>query len=356
MTLIRLIREWVNVDLLDLCLDKRIDRVVLSNMVNGLTATIGAAYSAEEEVDPRTNAYRNLQGKFSSFDIGQAGSALVHVHAILDPLSESAQKIGPLLKMVSELSHTFVHVQLNPQQAIDQIPVKRFYRYVLETQPTFTIEGNFAAAGASFTDLPGDAILTLSMDVPHAWLVNPRKSVHDLDNLKLDAILSRQESPVVDVEFELEQFVVEGHATEDGSFTPPRGLQLQLSSLDGQRIGDTMVMANYGYLQFKANPGVMTLGIRDARGREVYALQAISSGSDVSIPSPAGLATVYLTSFKGVNVRPIFKRNPGMELADVLDLAPTSERESIFRKVVSSYVLFSMLSVAKRESFSHSLI
>ena len=321
---------------MDCCPNVRVDRIVISNMINGITAAVGAAYSNEEGMEPRTNFYRQLQGTSSSFNIGQPGSALVHVYAIVDPLSESAQKIGPLLKMVTELSHTFVHVQLNPQQTIDQIPVKRFYRYAIETKPTFTIEGDFAAAGASFTDLPSDAILTLGMDVPHPWLVSPRKSVHDLDNLKLDAILTRQESPVVDINFELEQFVIEGHAAEEDTHASPRGLQLQLSSLDGRYIGDTIVMANFGYLQFKANPGVMTLGIRDARGREVYSLQAVSSGSAVSIPSSAGLAAVYLTSFKSVTIRPILKRNRGMEQADVLELSPPSERESIFRKVVSS--------------------
>lgn len=311
-------------------------RHIVSDMINGIASTIGAAYSHAEVPEPRTNVYRQLQGTFSSFEVGQQSSALVHVYAIVDPLSESAQKIAPLLKMVTELSHTFVHVQLNPQQVTEEIPLKRFYRYTVETKPTFTIEGEFAAAGASFADLPSDPILTLGMDVPHAWLVSPRKSVHDLDNLKLDAILSRQDSPVIDLNFELEQFVVDGHATEGDSPVTPRGLQLQLSSLEGRAIGDTMVMANLGYFQFKANPGVMTLGIRDARGREVYSLKSVSSGSTVSRPSPAGLAPVYLTSFTGVTVQPVLKRNPGMDQADVLDLSPAPQTGGIFSKVVSS--------------------
>jgi UDP-glucose:glycoprotein glucosyltransferase len=306
-------------------------------MVSGIAATIGAAYSqGEASEQPRTNVYRQLRGTFSSFEVGQQSSALVHVYAIIDPLSESAQKIGPLLKMVTELSHTFVHVQLNPQLVTEEIPLKRFYRYAVETKPSFTIEGEFAAAGASFADLPSDPILTLGIDVPHSWLVSPRRSVHDLDNLKLDAILSRQDSPVIDLNFELEQFVIDGHATEGDSPSPPRGLQLQLSSLDGQPIGDTMVMANLGYLQFKANPGVMALGIRDARGREVYSLKSVSSGSTVSKPSPAGLANIYLTSFTGVTIRPVLTRNPGMEQADVLNLTPAPQTGSVFSKVVSS--------------------
>ncbi|KAJ9095762.1 hypothetical protein QFC19_007475 [Naganishia cerealis] len=313
-----------------------LEGVVMSNMINGITAVIGAAYAQTESPDSRTSVYTLIRGGHSSFEIGEQQTALVHVYAIVDPLSESAQKLGPLLKMIADLDHTFVHVQLNPKQDLEDLPLKRFYRYALETNPTFNIEGNFAATDASFVDLPSEPIFTLGMDVPHSWLVAPRKSIHDLDNLRLDAILSRQESPVVDLTFELEQLVIDGHAREGEKLTPPRGLQLQLSSLDGSPIGDTMVMANAGYLQFKANPGVMTLSIRDARGQEVYTLDSVSSPSPNLGQGVGEAGAVFLTSFSGTTLFPIFSRRPGMEEADVLDFTPGQSQSGFFGKVVSS--------------------
>lgn len=308
-------------------------------MINGITAVIGAAYARQTEAsDTRTSVYTLLRGGFSSFEIGEQATALIHVHAIIDPLSESAQKLGPLLKMVSDLDHTFVHVQLNPKLDLEELPLKRFYRYALETKPTFNFEGNFASADASFVDLPSDPIFTLGMDVPHSWLVAPRKSIHDLDNLRLDAILSRQENPVVDFTFELEQLVIDGHAREGEKLSPPRGLQLQLSSLDGEPIADTMVMANAGYLQFKANPGVMALSIRDARGQQVYTLNSVSTASSKAGQSVHDSSAVYLTSFSGTTLFPIFSRKPGMEEADVLDFTSGQSESGFFGKVVTSYV------------------
>ncbi|KAJ9120827.1 hypothetical protein QFC22_002761 [Naganishia vaughanmartiniae] len=314
-----------------------LEGVVMDNMINGITAVIGAAYTGQTEAsESRTSVYTSLLGGSSSFEIGQQQTALVHVHAIIDPLSESAQKLGPLLKMVADLEHTFVHVQLNPKLKSEELPLKRFYRYALETKPTFNIEGNFAATDASFVDLPSDPIFTLGMDVPHSWLVAPRKSIHDLDNLRLDAILSRQECPVVDLTFELEQLVIDGHAREGDKLSPPRGLQLQLSSLDGQPIEDTMVMANAGYLQFKANPGVMTLSIRDARGQQVYTLNSVATASFKSGQGVQSSSAVYLTSFSGTTLFPIFSRKPGMEDADVLDFTSGQSEPGFFGKVVTS--------------------
>lgn len=311
----------------------------MDNMVNGITAAIGAAYTGQTEAsEPRTSVYTLLRGGSSSFEIGEQQTALVHIHAIIDPLSESAQKLGPLLKMVADLDHTFVHVQLNPKLELEELPLKRFYRYAVETRPTFNIEGNFAATDASFVDMPSDPIFTLGMDVPHSWLVAPRKSIHDLDNLRLNAILSRQESPVVDLTFELEQLVIDGHAREGDTLSPPRGLQLQLSSLDGEPIGDTMVMANAGYLQFKANPGVMALSIRDARGQQVYTLNSVSTSSSSSGQGVQDSSAVYLTSFSGTTLFPIFARKPGMESADVLDFTSSQSETGFFGKVVTSYV------------------
>jgi len=38
---------------------------------------------------------------------------------------------------------------------------------------------------ADFSGLPSTKVLTLHMDVPEAWLVEPVRAAHDLDNLRL---------------------------------------------------------------------------------------------------------------------------------------------------------------------------
>ena len=184
--------------------------------------------------------------------------------------------------------------------------------------------------GVSFRGLPEDPILTLGMDIPTSWLVRPKESIHDLDNLRLESILAKQQSPVVDIRFELEQLVIEGHGRELRA-SVPRGLQLQLATTEGDVIGDTSIMANLGYFQFKAEPGLYNLNIRDGRGRDVYSLHSLSSGT---ASSGRPTSEIALTSFTGLTVRPVFERKPGMELADVLE--EVIPRPGFFDKLYSS--------------------
>ena len=58
---------------------------------------------------------------------------------------------------------------------------------------------------AIFSQLPHSPLLTLHMDVPHAWLVASAHSPHDLDNIHLQSVESG-----VQAEFLLEHILVEG--------------------------------------------------------------------------------------------------------------------------------------------------
>jgi UDP-glucose:glycoprotein glucosyltransferase len=101
-----------------------------------------------------------------------------------------------------------------------------------------------ASPTLEFLDLPEDPIFTLGVDVPSAWLVRPRRSIHDLDNLRLSD-LDSDVKPV----FELENLLIEGHAREGVTRAPPRGLQVQIKDPKGTLVSDTIVMANLGYFQ-----------------------------------------------------------------------------------------------------------
>jgi UDP-glucose:glycoprotein glucosyltransferase len=156
------------------------------------------------------------------------------------------------------------------------------------------------------------------MDTPPAWITRPVASPYDLDNL----LLSNVHEPI-QVDFQLKQLVVEGHAREGGN-APPRGLQLQLSTIGGPAAGaevasDTLVMANLGYFQFKVTPGVYDLSIRPGRGHEVYEMQSAgTAGWDSKLVNETG-TMITLASFDGLTLLPRFGRRKGMEMANVLD-------------------------------------
>ena len=120
-----------------------------------------------------------------------------------------------------------------------------------------------------------------------AWLVAPAVATYDMDNLRLEDLGSAR---AMSAEFELEHLLVTGHASEApsegapvqrGAGAPPRGLQLTLAPAGGAAGADgesgaaggsgpgaavgTIVMANLGYFQLKANPGLHALTIAQAR-------------------------------------------------------------------------------------------
>ena len=70
----------------------------------------------------------------------------------------------------------------------------------------FLPNGTLAAGPqATFSQLPHPPLLTLHMDVPHAWMVAAVHSPHDLDNIHLQSVESG-----VQAEFLLEHILVEG--------------------------------------------------------------------------------------------------------------------------------------------------
>lgn len=69
---------------------------------------------------------------------------------------------------------------------------------------------------------------------------------------------------------------------------------------------DTITMANLGYIQFKANPGVWELRVREGKSRELYDFHSLhydmgrKHGGEVA----DGYAMVVVDSFEGVIIYP----------------------------------------------------
>lgn len=186
------------------------------------------------------------------------------------------------------------------------------------------------AASVKFEGLPPDPIYTLGMDVHQSWLVRPHESQHDLDNIRLASLTGRDAIRGVEALFRLDYLVVEGHARETTTQQPPRGLQLELATVgeDSTPVSDTQVVANLGYLQFKAKPGIYRLEIREGRGRDIYNLDSVGNeGWDSPLVSEVG-SHISLAAFDGVTLYPRFSRRPGMEHEDVLEVAEAPQKDA----------------------------
>ena len=163
-----------------------------------------------------------------------------------------------------------------------------------------------------------DPIYTLATDVPQAWLIRPREAPHDLDNIQLYTIPPKDRASGIHAIFGLDYLVIEGHARDMLTSSPPRGLQLQLTTNSSTVIADTQVVANLGYVQFRAKPGVFQLEIRPGRGREVYTMDSVGNDGWNSPSVDEVGSEITLTSFDGLTLYPRMARIPGMEKEDVL--------------------------------------
>jgi UDP-glucose:glycoprotein glucosyltransferase len=230
-------------------------------------------------------------------------------------------------QLATELHDVAVTVHFDPNIKAKEFKVKRFYRSALRSSMQFDVDGNEVAPVVSFNDMPGTPIFTLAMHTINSWVVRPTESPLDLDNL----LLGRLNEPT-HVLFHLKQLVIDGHARDEES-SPPRGLQLHLKK-GNEVVSDTQVMANLGYLQFKATPGVYSLAIREGRGTEVYEIaSAGADGWDSDSVNVTG-TTITLDSFDTNVIFPRFAHRPGMEMADVLR-GGEGEQEGFVSQVLS---------------------
>ncbi|TLS23762.1 uncharacterized protein PpBr36_06649 [Pyricularia pennisetigena] len=260
----------------------------------------------------RISSFKLWNSTHTGFEVGDPSKASIFFTAVIDPASELGQKWTPLLKVLSELEGVHLKVFMNPRDRLEELPVKRFYRFVMDSAPAFDEAGKLKVPSASFKGLPSEALLNLGMDVPPAWLVAPKVSVHDLDNIKLSSVTSD-----VTAIYELENILIEGHARSTDSGTP-RGVQLVLGTDSNPRVADTIIMANLGYLQFKANPGIYDITLEKGRSSDIFYVESI--GAHGFSPVPGDETTeVALLDFLGTTLYPRLRRNPGKEDMDVLE-------------------------------------
>ncbi len=263
----------------------------------------------------RMALYDQWNSTHTAIVTGDPDTASIQIVAAIDPASEIVQRWVPILKVVSELDGVNLRLFMNPREHVQALPIKRFYRHVLEAKPSFDEDGSLHNLRAHFEGIPKDALLNLAMDVPASWLVAPKECTYDLDNIKLSSLPNGAN---IDAVYELENILIEGHSRDVTTTPPPRGVQLVLGTEKTPHTADTIIMANLGYFQFKANPGFWKIKLQAGRSQQIFNIDSI--GSKGYSPQPGDESTeIALMSFQGKTLFPRLSRKPGQETEDVLE-------------------------------------
>ncbi|KAF5892752.1 UDP-glucose:glycoprotein glucosyltransferase 2-like isoform X1, partial [Clarias magur] len=240
------------------------------------------------------------------------------VVATVDPLTRDAQKLAPLLIVLGQVLNTRVQLFMNCKAKHSEMPLKSFYRFVMEADLTFFGNDSLSPGPmARFTDIPESPLLTMNMITPESWMVEAVQSAYDLDNIHLQEV-----SGVVNAEYELEYLLLEGHCFDLSTGQPPRGLQFTLGMKQEPLVHDTIVMANLGYFQLKANPGAWILRLRKGRSEDIYQIQA-HDGTDS--PADAGDVIVMLNSFHSKIIKVRVQKKPDKINEDLLSESTDSK-------------------------------
>jgi UDP-glucose:glycoprotein glucosyltransferase len=221
------------------------------------------------------------------------------------------------------LNSTIVSLYLNPSLHLTEVPIKRFYEFCFASKLTFSPSGAELQPQVRFDAIPPDVLVTYATDLQRAWLAFPRTGIHDLDNIKLGDLPLDSRERGVEAVLELETLIVEGHARDMPSSRPPRGLQLELSrpgSLNAAADRTaSIVMANLGYVQLKANPGLWRLDIRSGRSADVFELESIGADGWKSAEVAKTGNEFFVSTLEGKTIYPRFRRRPGHETTELLD-------------------------------------
>uniref|UniRef100_UPI00358F5325 UDP-glucose:glycoprotein glucosyltransferase 1 n=1 Tax=Myxine glutinosa TaxID=7769 RepID=UPI00358F5325 len=285
---------------------------------SNLIMKVDALLSAAPKSEPRTSL--NLKDEqYSVLKLRpKENEVYFDVVAVIDPVTYEAQRLTSLLLVLREVLNLNLRIFMNCRAKLSEMPLKSFYRYVLEAEPKFSPHGDLLAGPlARFADMPGSPLFTLNMITPESWLVESVRTPYDLDNIYLNEV-----EGVVAAQFELEYLLLEGHCHDVSTGQPPRGLQFTLGSRKQPLTMDTIVMANLGYFQLKANPGAWILQLRKGRSDDICTMFS-HEGTDS--PPDASDVIVLMKSFKSKIIKVRVQKKPHKMHEELLGDA---ERES----------------------------
>ncbi|XP_059506997.1 UDP-glucose:glycoprotein glucosyltransferase 1 isoform X2 [Stegostoma tigrinum] len=292
-----------------------------SDLVMKVDSLLSSKSKGESRLD-----LRFFEGEFSAIKLRpKEEQVYFEVMAITDPVTRDAQRLSSFLLVLHQLVNMNLHVLMNCQPKLSEMPLKSIYRFVLEPEITFSADGSFGPGPvAKFLDMPQSPLFTLIINTPESWMVESVHTSYDLDNIYLKEI-----DGGIAAEYELEYLLLEGHCYDVSTGQPPRGLQFTLGTNANQEIVDTIVMANLGYFQLKANPGAWVLRLRKGRSEDIYKIYS-HDGTD----SPAGTdeVTVVLNSFKSKIIKVKVQKKPE-KMSEELLSDDNSENEGFWESI-----------------------
>ncbi|XP_028250934.1 UDP-glucose:glycoprotein glucosyltransferase 1 isoform X2 [Parambassis ranga] len=268
-----------------------------------LVMKVDALLSSQPKGEARVE-YGFADDRYSAVKIRpKEGDVYFDVIAVVDPVTRDAQKLAPLLLVLKQLVNVNLRVFMNCQSKLSEMPLKSFYRYVLEPEVVFQADASFAPGPmAKFLDMPQSPLFTLNLNTPESWMVESVRTRYDLDNIYLEEV-----DNIVAAEYELEHLLLEGHCFDVSSGQPPRGLQFTLGTASEPVMVDTIVMANLGYFQLKANPGSWILKLRKGRSDDIY---KIYSHDGTDSPADSDDIVVVLNNFKSRIIKVKVQKKP----------------------------------------------
>lgn len=249
--------------------------MLTSKFISDIVMAISSSTSTRDR-SSESARFEILSAEYSAVILQNENSS-IHIDAVIDPLSPSGQKLAALLRILSKYVQPSMRLVLNPMSSLVDLPLKNYYRYVVPTMDDFSsVDHTVHGPRAFFANMPLSKTLTMNLDVPEPWLVQPVVAVHDLDNILLENLGDTRTLQAV---FELEALVLTGHCSEK-DHEPPRGLQLILGAKNTPHLVDTLVMANLGYWQMKVLPGVWYLRLAPGRSSELYVMKEDGEGAE----------------------------------------------------------------------------
>ncbi|XP_078077778.1 UDP-glucose:glycoprotein glucosyltransferase 1 isoform X2 [Mustelus asterias] len=291
-----------------------------------LLMKVDALLSSMPKVESRREI-KFLHDQLSVVKIQPQDGVFYEVVAILDPVSREAQRMASLLMVLHQVINMKLKVFMNCRPQLSEMPLKSFYRFVLEPELVFTADNNLSAGPmAKFLEIPETSLFTLNMITPESWLVESLHSPIDLDNIHLEEV-----EGIVSAEYELEYIILEGHCFDVTTGQPPRGLQFTLGMKHNPAMVDTVVMANLGYFQLKANPGAWLLRLRKGRSSDIYQIFT-HEGADST--DDADDLVVEVNSFKSKILKVQVHKKPGKINEHLLN-DEGSEDKGIWKSITS---------------------
>ena len=262
---------------------------------------------------------------------GGSSDALVHIEAMLNPLTTAANQLATIMHVLAEklgddMSYKVLLLPELESSNEGKLPLDKYYRFALSGDVTFDDDGERSVGKpAIFKQLPTTPVLTLGMHTLNSWMVSPETSIYDLDNIVL-ADLGK--ASTLHAEYALRHLLTQGscmsytNGTEAAPGYEIEGVASGLELLLGQNkhnphVSDTIVMENLGYFQLRASPGVWYLHMGSSKYELSEGLTAEVGGLSVNnfgtVDHPINGNAVAVKDWSGVSEQLRVLRVGGMD-------------------------------------------